>query len=146
MITNLIDGQKVPVYGDGLQVRDWIHVDDHARGVEAILQKGKIGETYCLGGNAEKKNIEIVKLLLAYLGKDESSIEYVTDRPGHDRRYAIDFSKATRELGWKPQVPFEQGLKDMVAWYVDHQDWVTRCKSGDYQAYYDTWYNITLKK
>ncbi|OIO20291.1 MAG: dTDP-glucose 4,6-dehydratase [Candidatus Magasanikbacteria bacterium CG_4_9_14_0_2_um_filter_41_10] len=145
-ISNLLEDKKVPVYGDGLQVRDWIHVDDHARGVEAILEKGKIGETYCLGGNAEKKNIDIVKLLLTYLGKDESYIEYVKDRPGHDRRYAIDFSKATRELGWEPHISFEQGLKEMVEWYVSNQEWVARCKSGDYQAYYDEWYNKTLKK
>jgi len=144
-ISNLLEDKKVPVYGDGLQVRDWIHVDDHARGVDFILQKGTIGETYCLGGNAEKKNIDIVKLLLAYLGKDESFIEYVTDRPGHDRRYAIDFSKATRELGWKPEVAFEQGLKEMVEWYVANQEWVNRCKSGDYQTYYDEWYNKTMK-
>jgi len=144
-ISNLLEDKKVPVYGDGLQVRDWIHVDDHARGVDFILQKGTIGETYCLGGNAEKKNIDIVKLLLTYLGKDESYIEYVKDRPGHDRRYAIDFSKATRELGWKPEVAFEQGLKEMVEWYVANQEWVNRCKSGDYQTYYDEWYNKTMK-
>lgn len=140
-ISNLLEDKKLPVYGDGMQVRDWIHTDDHARGVDMILQKGTIGETYCLGGNAEMANIDFVKMLLTLMGKDDSYIEYVTDRPGHDRRYAIDFSKATRELGWEPQISFEQGLKDMIAWYKDHQDWVARCKSGDYQAYYDEWYN-----
>ncbi len=140
-ISNLMEDKKLPVYGDGMQVRDWIHTDDHARGVEAILKKGVIGETYCLGGDSEMANIDVVKLLLKHMNKDESYIEYVTDRPGHDRRYAIDFSKATRELGWKPQIVFEDGLKRMIDWYVANQDWVARCKSGDYQAYYDEWYN-----
>ncbi len=140
-ISNLLEDKKLPVYGDGMQVRDWIHTDDHARGVDMILEKGKIGETYCLGGNTEVANIDFVKLLLKLMKKDESYIEYVTDRPGHDRRYAIDFSKATRELGWEPQVSFEDGLKNMIDWYTANQDWVARCKSGDYQAYYDEWYN-----
>ncbi len=140
-ISNLLEDKKLPVYGDGMQVRDWIYVDDHARGVDMILQNGNIGETYCLGGNAEKSNIEVVKVLLKLMDKDESYIEYVEDRPGHDRRYAIDFSKATRELGWKPKISFEDGLKDMIDWYVQHQGWVARCKSGDYQKYYDEWYS-----
>jgi dTDP-glucose 4,6-dehydratase len=144
-IANLMENKKVPVYGDGLQVRDWIHVDDHSRGIDAILTHGTLGETYCLGGDAEMKNIDVVKLLLEYTNRDESYIEYIKDRPGHDRRYAIDFSKATRELGWKPEVRFEDGLRAMVDWYVANQDWVARCKSGDYQAYYDQWYNTTLK-
>lgn len=144
-ISNLLEDKKVPVYGDGMQVRDWIHVDDHSRGVDAILKKGKIGETYCLGGDEEKPNIDVVKLLLQYMNKDESYIEYVKDRPGHDRRYAIDFSKATRELGWKPQVSFEDGLKRMVEWYLANQEWVERCKNGSYQEYYDTWYRKQLE-
>ncbi|MBP9761331.1 MAG: dTDP-glucose 4,6-dehydratase [Candidatus Magasanikbacteria bacterium] len=143
-ICNLLEGKKVPVYGDGLQVRDWIHVTDHVRGIDAIIQKGRIGETYCLGGNAEMTNMQLTKTLLSLLHKDESSIEFVQDRPGHDRRYAINFSKATQELGWQPQMSFEEGLKDMVAWYLANQEWVARCKSGEYQSYYDTWYHNTL--
>lgn len=139
-IANLMEDKKVPVYGDGMQVRDWIHVTDHARGIDAILQKGKIGETYCLGGNCEVPNIFIVKKLLELLGKDESYIEYVKDRPGHDRRYAIDFTKAKTELGWEPQTTLDNGLKDMVEWYKNNQKWVSDCRSGAYQDYYDTWY------
>ena len=139
-IANLLEDKKVPVYGDGMQVRDWIHVDDHSRGIEAIIEKGAIGETYCLGGNSEMANIDVVKLLLQYMNKDESYIEHVKDRPGHDRRYAIDFSKATRELGWKPKVVFADGLKAMVDWYLTNQDWVEKCKSGDYQVYTEEWY------
>lgn len=135
-ISNLMEDKKVPVYGDGLYVRDWIHVDDHARGIDVILHKGKIGETYCLGGNSEMANLNVVKLLLKYMNKDESYIEYVKDRPGHDRRYAIDFTKAKTELGWEPQILFEKGLKNMVEWYLSHQDWVNHCRSGAYQEYY----------
>ncbi len=140
-IANLMEDKKVPVYGDGMQVRDWIFVSDHARGVDAILQHGKIGETYCLGGNSEVPNIVIVKKLLELLGKDESYIEYIKDRPGHDRRYAIDFRKAKSELNWEPIVKLDDGLKIMVNWYKDNQKWVEDCRSGAYQEYYDTWYN-----
>lgn len=143
-ISNLMEGKKVPVYGDGHQIRDWIHVDDHNRGVDFILQKGKIGETYCLGGDNEVKNIDLTKKLIELLGKDESYIEFVKDRPGHDRRYAIDFSKAKNELDWEPQISFEEGLAATVQWYKDNQDWVERCKSGDYTTYYDEWYKQQL--
>ncbi|MBI5621755.1 dTDP-glucose 4,6-dehydratase [Candidatus Falkowbacteria bacterium] len=139
-VTNLIEGKPVPVYGDGMQVRDWIHVTDHNRGVEMILQKGKIGETYCLGGNAEKPNIEITKLIVAHLGKGEEMIEYVTDRPGHDRRYAIDFSKAKHELGWEPQIKFADGLASTIDWYVNNEPWWRSVKSGEYQEYYQKQY------
>ena len=106
-----------------------------------ILQKGRIGETYCLGGKeAEVTNLELTKKLLAILEKDDSYIEFVKDRPGHDRRYAVDYTKATKELGWKPLVTLDEGLKDMVKWYMKHQDWVARCKSGDYKKYYDEQY------
>ncbi len=135
-ISNLMEDKKVPVYGDGLYVRDWIHVDDHSRGIDFILNKGKIGETYCLGGNSEKTNLEVVRLLLKYMNKDESYIEYVKDRPGHDRRYAIDFTKAKNDLGWEPRISFEQGLKEMVEWYLSHRDWLDNCKSGVYREYY----------
>ena len=137
-----MEDKKVPVYGDGLYVRDWIHVDDHSRGVEFIVNNGTIGETYCLGGNCEMANIDVVKLLLQYMHKDESYIEYVKDRPGHDRRYAIDFTKAKNELGWEPQIKFEEGLKKMVQWYLDNQEWVERSRSGTYQEYYEKQYVI----
>ncbi|MFO0764578.1 MAG: dTDP-glucose 4,6-dehydratase [Patescibacteria group bacterium] len=123
MILNAMRDLPLPVYGDGLNVRDWIHVEDHCRGIEAVLLKGNVGETYCLGGNAERPNIEVVKLVLKYLNKPESLISYVEDRKGHDRRYAIDSSKAKKELGWEPQKTFEQGLQETVQWYLDHQDW-----------------------
>jgi len=139
-ISRLMEGKKVPVYGDGLQVRDWIHVMDHVRGIDMILKKGKIGETYCLGGNAETKNIELVKELLSIMNLDESYIEYVKDRPGHDRRYAIDFTKAKNELGWEPQKTLHEGLVEMVEWYKNNKEWLERCKSGDYQKYYELQY------
>ncbi|MDD3285373.1 MAG: dTDP-glucose 4,6-dehydratase [Patescibacteria group bacterium] len=122
-ITNLIDGKKLPVYGQGSNVRDWIHVDDHNRGVDLILHQGKIGETYCLGGDSERSNLEITKKLLSIFGQGEDMINYVADRPGHDLRYAIDFSKAKRDLGWEPLIAFEQGLADSVDWYRRHEDW-----------------------
>lgn len=139
-ISLLSEGKKVPVYGDGGQIRDWIHVDDHSRGIEAIVEKGKMGETYCLGGAHEMNNLELTKKIIALMGKDESSIEFVRDRPGHDRRYAMDFSKAKRELGWEPETDFDEGLAAMARWYADNSDWVARCKSGAYREYYDTWY------
>lgn len=123
MILQAMQDKPLPVYGDGLNVRDWIHVEDHCRGIEAILLKGAVGETYCLGGNAERPNIEVVKLVLEYTGKPESLITYVEDRKGHDRRYAIDSSKAKRELGWVPEKSFEQGLQETIQWYLDREDW-----------------------
>jgi len=122
-ITNLIDGKKVPVYGQGSNVRDWIHVDDHNRGVDLILHQGKIGETYCLGGNSERSNLEITRDILSLMAKGEEMITYVEDRLGHDLRYAIDFSKAKLELGWEPLIPFTEGLQTTVAWYRDNESW-----------------------
>lgn len=127
-ITNLIEGKKVPVYGQGQNIRDWIHVDDHNRGVDLILKRGKIGETYCLGGNSEKTNLEITKLILELMGQGEEMIEYVTDRPGHDLRYAIDFSKAQRDLGFEPQISFTDGLKATVEWYQNNPAWWQKLK------------------
>lgn len=145
-ISNLMEGKKVPVYGDGQQVRDWIHVDDHCKGVDLILQKGKIGETYCLGGkDGEMPNLDLTKKIINALGRDESYIEFVKDRPGHDRRYAVDYSKATKELGWEPEIDFDEGLEEMIQWYKDNSEWVERCKSGAYQEYYDNWYKDNLK-
>lgn len=122
-VTNLIQKKKVPVYGKGLNVRDWIHVDDHNEGVDLILHKGKVGETYCLGGNAEMTNIEITKLILEEFNYGEEMIEYVPDRKGHDFRYAIDFLKISKELGWKPKHTFKQGLKETIEWYKLNEQW-----------------------
>lgn len=127
-ITNLITGKKVPVYGTGQNIRDWIHVDDHNRGVDFIIQKGKIGETYCLGGNSEKSNLEITELILKTMGKGEEMIEHVSDRLGHDLRYAIDFSKAKDELGWQPQVDFKSGLEETIKWYKENFAWWQKLK------------------
>lgn len=135
-ITNILEGKSVPIYGDGLQMRDWLYVEDHCRAIDLIIHNGKLGETYCIGGNAEKENIWIVKKLLELLGKDESSIEYVQDRFGHDRRYAINFSKIKNELGWQPTVTLDEGLKRTVAWFQENEAWWKNVKSGDYQKYY----------
>ncbi|MEK7549603.1 MAG: dTDP-glucose 4,6-dehydratase [Patescibacteria group bacterium] len=140
VITNLLEGKKVPVYGDGLQVRDWLYVEDHCQAIWQILQKGVLGATYCIGGNGEKENIWIVKRIIDLLKKDEASIEYVTDRPGHDRRYSIDFSKATRELGWQPTVSLEEGLEKTVHWYEENRSWWENVKSGAYKEYYNEQY------
>lgn len=143
-ITNLLEGKKVPVYGGGLQVRDWLYVLDHCTAIEAVLLKGTIGETYCVGGMSQGvPNIEVVRKLLVLMGKDESSIEYVTDRPGHDVRYAIDWGKINRELGWSPSVTLDEGLQKTVEWFKAHEEWWKRCKSGAYQKYYKEQYGIT---
>jgi dTDP-glucose 4,6-dehydratase len=123
MITNALRDLPLPVYGDGKNVRDWIHVEDHCAGIEAVLLKGEIGETYCLGGNAERQNIDVVKQILKLLDKPESLIKFVEDRKGHDRRYAIDSSKAKAELGWEPKKTFEQGLEETVAWFKANESW-----------------------
>ncbi len=127
-ITNLMLNKKVPVYGQGLNIRDWIYVDDHNLGIEAILQAGKLGETYCLGGENELTNLDITKLILQALNKTESEIEYVADRLGHDFRYAMDISKAKRELNWQPQVDFQTGLQKTIAWYQNNQAWWEKLK------------------
>ncbi len=139
-ITNIMRDQQVPVYGDGMQVRDWIHVRDHARGVEMAWRRGKGGEVYNFGGRCEMANLHLTKKLLALLGKPESLIKYVQDRPGHDRRYAIDCSKAERELGWTPAVTFEEGLRQTIEWYQANQEWVNHVRSGEYLKYYDLQY------
>lgn len=139
-VTNLIESKKVPLYGDGLNVRDWIQVDDHNRGVDLIIHKGKLGETYCLGGDAEKTNLEITKLILEKMGVGEEMIEYVKDRKGHDRRYAIDFSKIKKELDWQPEIDFEKGIEETINWYKENQEWWKNIKSGEYQEYYKKQY------
>ena len=122
-ITNLIEDRKVPLYGQGSNIRDWIHVDDHNAGLEAILLYGRLGETYCLGGDHEISNLELAKEIISLLGKDESYIEFVADRPGHDWRYSIDFHKAKEELGWEPRIDFISGLESTVRWYQEHEAW-----------------------
>jgi len=141
-ITNLNEGKNVPVYGRGENIRDWIHVNDHNAGVDAIIKKGKIGETYCLGGGNEIKNIEITKMILEIMAKGEEMIEFVADRKGHDFRYAIDFKKAQNELGWSPKINFKEGLKNTVEWYMKNEDWWKNIKSGDYKDYYQKQYGI----
>lgn len=141
MIHNACHDLALPVYGDGMQIRDWLHVKDHCSAIHAVLTKGKIGEVYNIGGNNEKANIEIVRLILAELGKPESLITYVKDRPGHDRRYAIDNTKITTQLGWKPSYTFEDGIHETIQWYLGHTDWVERITSGDYQNYYRHMYD-----
>ncbi len=139
-ITNILEGKSVPVYGDGLQVRDWLYVEDHCRAIDLIIHQGKLGETYCIGGNGEKENMWIVKKLLELLGKDDSMIEYVKDRPGHDRRYAINFDKIKNELGWEPSVTLEEGLAKTVEWFKQNESWWKNVKSGEYQKYYSEQY------
>jgi dTDP-glucose 4,6-dehydratase len=134
VITNLLENKKVPVYGDGKNVRDWLYVDDHCAAIDAILQKGKIGETYCIGGMTEDvSNLALVKKIITLLGNDESAIEFVPDRLGHDRRYAIDWSKAKRELNYEPQHDFNSALAVTVRWYQEHPEWLRRVTSGDYR-------------
>jgi len=123
MITNAMEGRELPIYGDGLNIRDWLHVIDHCRAVDVVLHDGKPGEVYNIGGNNEKTNIEIVKTILGILGKSETLIKFVKDRPGHDRRYAIDASKIKRDLGWKPLYTFEKGIEETVTWYLANSEW-----------------------
>lgn len=130
-ISNLLKGEKVPVYGDGMNIRDWLYVYDHCSAIDTVLHKGRIGEVYNIGGNNEKANIEITKLLIKELGRDESSIKYVEDRLGHDRRYAIDSSKIQKELGWHPSVTFEEGIKITIDWYLNNQDWIKRLENRE---------------
>jgi dTDP-glucose 4,6-dehydratase len=122
-LTNLIEGQKFKIYGEGLNVRDWLYVDDHCSAIEKVLLEGKIGETYCVGGDAPLSNIELAKIILKILGKDESWIEYVEDRKGHDRKYDINPSKLKAELGWKPSVDFAEGIEKTISWYKNNRDW-----------------------
>jgi dTDP-glucose 4,6-dehydratase len=142
MIANALRDQPLPVYGDGRNVRDWIHVDDHCRGLLAALEQGRAGQVYNLGASSERQNLDIVKEVLGLLGKPESLIRFVKDRPGHDRRYAIDSSKARRELGWGPRLRFEDALAATVAWYREHRGWWERILSGEYRDYYERQYGV----
>jgi dTDP-glucose 4,6-dehydratase len=140
MIANALEGKKLPVYGDGKNVRDWIHVLDHCAGIRAAMEFGKSGEVYNFGGDAERENIFVVKEILRLVGKGEDLIHYVKDRPGHDRRYAMDSSKVRATLGWTPKHTFESGLRQTVDWYVANKAWWERVRSGAYQAYYEQQY------
>ncbi len=136
LLNNALSNQNIPIYGDGQQVRDWIYVEDHCRGLLTALEQGKPGETYNLGGNSELKNLELVKLLLRELGKPESLIRFVKDRPGHDRRYAMDIGKTKRELGWEPLFRFEDAIISTIVWYRENSSWVNSVISGEYRDYY----------
>jgi dTDP-glucose 4,6-dehydratase len=139
-ITNLVRDEPVPVYGDGQNVRDWVHVRDHCAAVYRVWRDGRPGEVYNIGGRCERTNLELTHALLDAVGKPRSLIRFVKDRPGHDRRYAIDCTKIERELGWRPSIPFEQGLRDTVRWYREHEDWVAQIRTGEYLTYYERQY------
>lgn len=139
-ITNLMENKKIPLYGDGMNVRDWLFVEDHCSAIDAIIHRGKIGETYCVGGNSEKTNKEITYKILELMGQGEDMIEFVKDRPGHDRRYAIDATKIKNELGWEPYISFEDGIQKTVEWYRNNELWWKNIKSGDYKNYYKKQY------
>ncbi|MEI6587487.1 MAG: dTDP-glucose 4,6-dehydratase [Candidatus Moraniibacteriota bacterium] len=139
-ITNLLEDKKIPVYGDGMSVRDWLYVEDHCSAIDCIIQKGQIGETYCVGGNSEKSNQEVTNIILELLGRSKKMIEYVADRPGHDYRYAIDATRIKNELGWEPAVSFEDGLRKTVEWFQNNEAWWKHIKSGEYQDYYKKQY------
>jgi dTDP-glucose 4,6-dehydratase len=140
MISNAVEGKEVPVYGDGLNVRDWIYVEDHCRALDQVLHQGQAGEVYNVGGRSERTNLSVVQTVLDHLGKPHSLIRFVKDRPGHDRRYAIDFSKIERDLSWRPQVSFEEGIRLTVDWFQEHRPWWRKIKSGEYMNYYKRMY------
>lgn len=140
MIINALHGKSLPVYGDGLNVRDWLYVEDHCKAIDMIIHGGRIGEVYNIGGHNERANIDVVKTVLSILGKDESLITYVKDRPGHDMRYAIDPTKIKNELGWYPETTFENGIKKTVEWYLQNEDWWQEIVSGEYMNYYEKMY------
>jgi dTDP-glucose 4,6-dehydratase len=139
-ITNLMRDEPVPVYGDGMNVRDWIHVRDHCAAIDLVWRQGRVGEVYNVGGRCERTNLDLTHALLNAVGRPPTLIRYVKDRLGHDRRYAIDCTKIERELGWRPRVVFEEGLRETVRWYTDHADWVRDVRSGEYLTYYERQY------
>lgn len=139
-ITNLLEGKKVPIYGDGLYVREWLYVEDHCRGIDLVLEKGRIGETYLIGTETDLPNVEIIKKILKIMNKNDEYIEYVKDRPGHDRRYAIDASKIKNELGWLAKYSFDEALESTVEWFQENQDWWKKLKGKSFQDYYQKQY------
>jgi dTDP-glucose 4,6-dehydratase len=144
MITNALEGKELPIYGDGQNIRDWLHVKDHCAAIDLVIHKGRPGEVYNIGGHNERTNNEIVHLIVEKLGVSKDLIKYVADRPGHDRRYAIDPTKIMTELGWKPQYTFENGIVETIQWYIDNQEWWKNIKSGEYMNYYQKQYGDRL--
>jgi dTDP-glucose 4,6-dehydratase len=152
IINNALHGKKLPVYGDGLNIRDWLYVDDHANGIDMVQEHGKLGESYNIGGHNEKRNIEIINIIIETLQEilpdtdprkanvSKDLITYVEDRKGHDRRYAIAPDKIKAEIGWEPETMFKDGIKKTIAWYLEHEDWMNNVTSGDYQKYYEDMY------
>lgn len=138
--TNAMEDKELPLYGDGKNIRDWLHVKDHCRAIELVMSEGEKGEVYNIGGNNEKTNLEITEAILESLGKPKSLIKFVKDRPGHDRRYAIDSSKIQQELGWEPEYTFEEGIRETIQWYKDNEDWWQTIKAGEYRDYYEKMY------
>ena len=151
IIANALNDKPLPVYGKGDNVRDWLYVIDHCKAIDLIVRKGTVGEVYNIGGHNEKTNLEVVKIILKELGKSEDLIQFVKDRPGHDRRYAIDPTKIRRELGWEPTTFFDEGIKKTIKWYLDNKTWWENIISGEYQTYYekcmatDKYYKINCK-
>lgn len=145
MIINALNDKELPIYGDGLNIRDWLHVEDHCQAIDLVLHKGRDGEVYNVGGNNERTNIEIVKTILKHLGKPESLMKFVKDRPGHDRRYAIDATKLRTELGWSPKYNFDTGIEQTIKWYLENQEWWENIISGDYQDYFKAQYSDRLE-
>jgi len=141
MISNAMEGKRLPIYGDGMQIRDWLYVDDHARAILAVIERGRAGEVYNISGSRALPNVEVVHKILAALGKPDSLMQTVKDRPGHDRRYALSSAKLTRETGWRPRVGFEEGLRETIDWYRANTAWTARVKSGEYQHYYEQNYS-----
>ncbi|OAS20514.1 dTDP-glucose 4,6-dehydratase [Paenibacillus oryzisoli] len=144
MIANALSDKSLPVYGDGLNIRDWLYVEDHCTAIDLVLHKGVSGEVYNIGGNNERTNIQIIQTILRELGKSESLMQFVKDRPGHDRRYGIDATKITTELGWKPKHNFETGIHETIHWYLNNQDWWKRIQTGEYQKYFNEQYSSRL--
>lgn len=140
MVSNAMEDKELPIYGDGMYIRDWIYVEDHCRALDRVLQQGRDGEVYNIGGGSERTNLYVAKSILDRLGKPHSLIRFVADRPGHDRRYAIDFSKIERELGWRPTVSFEEGIDRTIEWYQTHREWWKKIKTGEYLDYYKRMY------
>lgn len=140
MITNALDGKPLPIYGDGKQQRDWLHVEDNCRGIFAVLERGRVGQVYNIGGSDVVENLTMARRLLRVMGKPETLLSYVRDRPGHDRRYALNCEKIEKELGWKPAISLEDGLRQTIDWYQRHAEWMTGIRAGEYQSYYKRFY------
>lgn len=144
IISKASEDEPLPIYGDGMNIRDWLYVEDHCSAIDLVIHKGRNGEVYNIGGNNERTNVHIVKTILKQLGKSESLMTYVKDRPGHDRRYGIDPTKTMTELGWKPRHSFETGIRETIKWYLDNKEWWTRIQSGEYREYYSRQYGARL--